>query len=562
LHASFNATEPVSRSWALGDAIVDQNLCSQLSRRDMLQLALGAAPVMSGLGLRAARADAPRYGGTLIMAIDTDPPTVNPDVTTGVPDVSVGSLVYEALTRIDDQFRAVPSLAESWTVSPDNLSYTFKLITTNWHDGTPFTSKDVKFTLEEVSPKYGAKFRAAASHIKRITTPDDRTVVIELSSPFGPMLFSLSSYTNAAILPAHVFQGTDILTNPATLSKPIGTGPFMMKEWARGQTITLARNPHYWRKGLPYLDEIVFRFIPDTSARVLALKAGEVDYIYFYYFSAEQYSQIAGDKKIQVRERGTPEDHLIIWNTRRTPFDQVKVRQALFTAIDRDYIKKAVFQNLGSVMQGAIDSRIAWANDPAINLDAMYPYDPQKAAAMLDEAGLKAAADGKRFKINLVYDSADVSNERQAQVLQSMWHKIGVEVAFAGLTRNMMLPRVFTDWDFDATLQAYSTAGDPALGVSRLYVTSAIRKAPFVNASGYSNPEVDRLFAAGATAAAQAERAAAYKQVEKILAQDLPVFPIWQTALLNVASTRVQGKWAWSTGYDYWDEVWLKKGDN
>jgi peptide/nickel transport system substrate-binding protein len=546
----------------LGAINVENNIRLHLSRRGMLLLALSAAPTALGLIPAPARAETPQYGGTLIMALDTDPPTVNPNVTTGVPDVSVGSLIYEALTRIDETFEPVPSLAESWTVSADNLTYTFKLIKTNWHDGTPFTSRDVKFTLENVSAKYGAKFRAAASHIKQITTPDDATVVIELSSPFGPMLFSLSSYANAAILPAHVFEGTDVLTNPATLSKPIGTGPFMMKDWVRSQTITLERNPHYWRKGLPYLDQIVFRMVPDTSARVLALKAGEIDYIYFYYFSAEQYSQIAGDPKIQVRERGTPEDHLVIWNTRRAPFDQVKVRQALFTAIDREYIKKAVFQNLGSVMQGAIDSRIAWANDPAINLGQMYPYDPQNAAAMLDEAGVKPGADGKRLKINLVYDSADSSNERQAQVLHSMWQKIGVDVAFNGLTRNMMLPRVFTDWDFDATLQAYSTAGDPALGVSRLYVTSAIRKAPFVNASGYSNPEVDQLFEQGAAAAVQAERAAAYEQVEKVLAADLPVFPVWQTALLNVASTRVQGKWAWSTGYDYWDEVWMKKGDD
>jgi peptide/nickel transport system substrate-binding protein len=109
------------------------------------------------------------------------------------------------------------------------------------------------------------------------------------------------------------------------------------------------------------------------------------------------------------------------------------------------------------------------------------------------------------------------------------------------------------------TLQAYSTAGDPALGVSRLYVSSAIRKAPFVNASGYSNPDVDHLFAAGASAASLPERTADYQQAEQILARDLPVFPIWQTALLNVASTHVQGKWAWSTGYDYWDEVWLQE---
>ena len=129
---------------------------------------------------------------------------------------------------------------------------------------------------------------------------------------------------------------------------------------------------------------------------------------------------------------------------------------------------------------------------------------------------------------------------------------------FAGATRNVVLPQVYTDWNFDATLQAYSTGGDPALGVSRLYVASAIRKAPFVNASGYSNAEVDRLFALGADEAGQAARADAYKQVQVLLARDLPVFPIWETALINVAGKAVQGKWAWSTGYDYWDEVWLE----
>lgn len=529
----------------------------RLSRRSLMQMAVGA-PLLAAVPWHRARAEAPQRGGTLIMALDTDPPTVNPAVTTGVPDVSVGSLVYEALTRIDENFQAVACLAESWTVTPDNLTYTFKLVTTDWHDGVAFTSRDVKFSLENVSAKYGPKFSAAASHIRQITTPDEHTVVIELNNPFGPMLFSLSSYSNAAIMPAHIFEGTDVLTNQATLAKPIGTGPFVMKEWVRGQTIALDRNPHYRRPGLPYLDQIVFRMIPDTTARVLALKAGEIDYIYFYYFSASQYSQIAGDPNIQLRERGTPEDHLIIWNTRRTPFDNVKVRQALFIALDRAFIKKAVYQNLGAVMPGAMDSKLTWAHDPNIDLGKMYPFDPAKAAAMLDEVGLKPGPDGKRFKVNLVYDSADSSNERLAQVAQSMWQKIGVDAVYAGLTRNMMLPRVFTDWDFDATLQAYSTGGDPALGVSRLYVSSAIRKAPFVNASGYSNPDVDRLFAAGAAAAALTDRASAYQQVEQVLARDLPVFPIWQTALLNIASTRVQGKWAWSTGYDYWDEVWLK----
>jgi peptide/nickel transport system substrate-binding protein len=139
-----------------------------------------------------------------------------------------------------------------------------------------------------------------------------------------------------------------------------------------------------------------------------------------------------------------------------------------------------------------------------------------------------------------------------------MWARIGVKVIPQGATRNVILPQVYTDWNFDATLQAYSTGGDPALGVSRLYLTSAIRKAPFVNASGYSNPEVDKLFEAGAELADQSKRAEAYKQVQVVLAHDLPVFPLWETALINVASKAVAGKWAWSTGCDYWDEVWIE----
>lgn len=527
----------------------------RLSRRRLGALGLGAAPML--LAGRAGAAG-PKRGGTLVIAIDSDPPTLNPDVTTSVPDVSVGSMLYESLTRLDENFQVVPSLAQSWTVSPDQLTYTFHLVKASWHDGKPFTSRDVKFTLENVAAKYGAKFTAAASHIDTIATPDDQTVVVTLKSPFGPFLFSVSGYTNAAIMPEHIYAGTNVLTNPATLANPVGTGPFMIKEWVRGQTITLMRNPNYWKPGLPYLDQVVFRIIPDTAGRILALKAGEVDYIYFYFFSASQYPQVKDDPNLQFRERGAPEDHLVIWNLRRPPFNDVRVRQALFTAIDRDFIKKAVFQDLGTVMQSAVNSHLAWAHNPDVSLGKMYPFDPAKAAAMLDDAGFKPKADGTRFTVQMVYDSTDAAKERQVQVLSAMWQRIGVKLVPQGGTRNVILPQVYTDWNFDATLQAYSTGGDPALGVSRLYVSSAIRKAPFVNCSGYSNPDVDKLFDAGAQLADQAKRGDAYKQAQVILARDLPSFPLWETALINVASKSVQGKWAWSTGYDYWDEVWVE----
>ena len=240
----------------------------RVSRRQMAALGLGAMSPLIGLRAQAAE---PKRGGTLVIAIDSDPATVNPDVTTSVSDVSVGSLIYDSLMRVDENFEPVPSLASAWTVSPDKLTYTFKLVEAKWHDGKPFTSRDVKFTFENISAKYGSKFLAAAAQIKEIRTPDDRTVEIEMKRPFGPFLFSTTGYTNAAIMPEHLYAGTDALKNPATLSRPVGTGPFMMKDWVRGQTITLERNPNYWHRGRPYLDQVVFRLIPDTAARVLAL---------------------------------------------------------------------------------------------------------------------------------------------------------------------------------------------------------------------------------------------------------------------------------------------------
>ncbi len=522
-----------------------------------LGTSLGAEVAAPARAFAASAAKGPVRGGTLIMVLAGDPPTVNPSITTGVPDGAVGSLVYEGLTRLDRNFEPQPNLAESWTVSPDSLRYTFKLVQAKWQDGHDFTSKDAAFSLLQVSAKYGAKFRAAAEHIKSVATPDDQTVVIDLKEPFGPFLFSLSLYTNAGILPAHVFAGSDVLSSPATLAEPVGTGPFMLKEWVRGDHLTLERNPGYWRPGQPYLDRIIFKEIADPDTRVLALKAGEIDYIDFYYFPVTHYREVAADRKLQTREGGVPEDHLIILNVRRKPFDNPKVRQALFTALDREYIKKVVYANLGEVAKSAIDTRLAWAYNPEVDLGKMYPFDPKRAAAMLDAEGLQAGAGGKRFDLHLVYDSTAEGNDRLSQVVQSMWAKIGVNVIFAGSPRNVELPQVFTDWNFDATLQAYTTSGDPALGISRLYVTSAIRKAPFVNCSGYSNAEVDRLFAAGANAAGLKDRAAAYKAVQVILARDLPVFPIWQTALIYAASAKLKGKWAWSTADSYWEDVWM-----
>jgi len=411
--------------------------------------------------------------------------------------------------------------------------------------------------LEEVSANYGAKFKAASKHITSIETPDPRTVVIELDAPFGPFLFSLSSYSSAAILPKHIFSGTNPLENPASLDKPVGTGPFMLKEWVHGSHVTLERNPNYWQPGKPNLDQIILKQIPDPASRVLVLKAGEVDYCSYFYFPKEHIKDVLNDPRLQIRQQGVPQNHVVVFNVRRAPFDNPKVRQALFTALDREYIKKVVYQDQGKIMKNHIDSRLPWAHDSTLDLSKMYSHNIEHAKAMLDDAGQKADSDGKRFDVHYIFDARDSSYERMGQVLKSMWGKIGVNVMLDARPREGFIKEAFMEWNFDVYTQAYTTSGDPALGVSRLYTTSAIEKRPYVNASGYSNPEVDKLFDAGGIGTSPEARGVHYKALSHILADDLPIFPMWETAQINVATKRTRGKWAWGTGYSFWEEVWV-----
>ena len=192
---------------------------------------------------RAADEEATQSGGTMVMGMTTDPLTVNPAITAGASDRLIGCMVYEGLVRVSKGFRVEPALAKSWDVSPAGLRYTFHLVTTKWYDGTPFTSRDVAFSLENISGRYGPLFTASRRAISAIDTPDPSTVVITLEHPFRPLLLSLSCDQNDGILPAHLFADTDILRNPATLAQPVGTGPFRLLEWVHSDHMTLRRNP-------------------------------------------------------------------------------------------------------------------------------------------------------------------------------------------------------------------------------------------------------------------------------------------------------------------------------
>jgi peptide/nickel transport system substrate-binding protein len=522
-----------------------------------LGLALASAPA------RAAD-DKPVRGGTAIMVLGTDPLSLSPDTTGSVPDVAVACQVYDALVRFKKGFEIVPSLAKSWDITPDGKTYTFHMVDANWHDGKPVTSDDVKFTLLDISSKYGPRFDAAGRFIESIDTPDPKTVVIHLKAPFGPFLFSLACEQNAAIMPAHILRGTDIMKNPAVLNDPVGNGPFKFKEWVRGDHVELVRNDDYWRKDLgePYLDRLVVKIMPDTNSRILALRAGEIDYIVPDYMPLSSVKMVqAQPDQFSAEEVSYPGSDIIILNTKSKTAPQLanpEVRHALYMAMDRDFLHKNVFFGLGGVPKSAFDTRL-WAYDPAIDYQKMFPYDTAKAAKMLDDAGATVGPDGTRFTIRLLFETGKPEWLQAAQALQRMWQAVGVKVELQGAERPVILKRVYSDYDFDATLQTYTTLGDPALGIARTYVTESIKQGQtFNNASQYSNPEIDKLFDQGRDAHDQAERKRVYAQIQEILARDMPVLNLHQQPQYAVATTRLHNMWQ-AANQQWWGSVWISQ---
>ena len=520
--------------------------------------ALAAVGLMAAVFLTGtALAETPKRGGTAVMVLGTDPLSLSPDTTNSVPDVAVSCLIYDGLVRFKPGFEIVPGLAKSWTISSDGLTYKFDLEAAKWHDGKPVTSEDVKFTLEEISSKYGPRFNAAGKFIERIDTPTPSSVVVKLKKPFAPFLFSLACEQNAAIMPAHILRGTDILNNPAILTQPVGNGPFKIAEWVRGSHVALVRNPDYWRKNEPYLDRVVIKIMPDAAARVLALRAGEVDYIVPDYMPLSAVQMIDKNPQFQMREVSYPGSDIIILNTKNPALSKPEVRQALLVAIDRQFIHDKVYYGLGGVPRSSFDTRL-WAYDKAIDYQTMYAYDPARARQMLDAAGLKPGADGTRMTMRLLFETGRPEWLPAAQALQRFWEAVGVKVVLEGAERPVILKRVYSDYDFEATLQTYTTLGDPALGIARTYVTESIQKGTtFNNASQYSNAEVDKLFDAGRDAPLQPDRQRSYNRIQEILARDLPVLNLHQQPQYAVATSNLQGLWQ-AANQQWWGSAWMK----
>ena len=521
-------------------------------------LVLAALMASSWVALAADSSPKPVEGGTAVLLGGGEIQTLNPMTNNGPGEVMAGCMVHEGLIEMKEDGTPQPNLAKSWTVSEDRRTYTFDLVDANWHDGKPFTSADVAYFMTDVTKVGPTTAATIGTKIQKVETQGDHRVAVTLSEPYGPFLLMLSYFNSSAILPAHIYKGTNIAANPASRA-PIGTGPFKFVEWKPGDSVRFAKNENYWRKGLPHLDGIVIRHIPNAGSRFQALKAGEGDYIYRYYMPSNAISLVKEDPNLRLERSGAPP--VLYWaafNTTRKPFDQKPVRQALFSVIDRKYIQTVVYSANGEAATTPFGGKlIPWVAAPEVNFDKLYPNNVAAANKVLDEAGLKPDSNGIRFTTTITYDSAVAEWLGVATAIQTAWKPLGIKVEFRPVERTVLVAQVYQEANFDITLSTASTYGDPAIGLSRLWLSSFIGR-DLGNPSRYSSPEADALFGKAATLVTLDERAAVYRQLEKVLAEDMPIMALYETSSFDAASKKLHDAWGYAMS-GHWSTAWLEK---
>lgn len=528
-------------------------------------------PFMLGLSLMAAmwagtslaqQAETPQRGGTAIVGLAAEPKGFNPALTSSTPDTVAGCMVYEGLVTMDTRDgrdEIAPLLAKSWEVSDDGLTYTFHLRDARWHDGQPFTSEDVRYTLQEVAAKFSPMFATqVGGKLAGVDTPDKSTVIVRLSEPYSPLLRTMNCTYSTPILPSHLFKGKDVATNPATTSKPVGTGPFKFDTWQRGSHISFVRNDDYWEKGAPYLDGLIIKTVPSPASRVQALIAGEIDFIPMVHFPLNDAKLVESNPTLKIVKSGfAPNITYVNFNLKHKALSDPRVRNALLMASDREFIHQSAFSSLGATGRAPWPVGIEWSRNLDVDYDKSHPFDPKRAAAMLDEAGFTEGADGIRFGLNIIYDSAIAERNQVATALKANWRNVGVDVTLQPMEIAVVMPRVFRDNNFDVYLNDNNSYGDPAIGVGRVFLTESIGRISG-NASGYSNPEVDALFKAGAKEVSPEKRAAIYRSVQPILVRDMPVMMLHELSGFDGASRKLHGLWGW-IGNGRWAHAWLEQ---
>ena len=456
----------------------------------------------------------------LEVGIDQSPAGLDPHIITAFSSFQiVNGTIYEGLTAIDKDLRIGPSLAESWTVSPDGKTYTFKIRRgVTFHNGAPMLAADVAASLRRVLAKeISSPLASRLAALDTVSTPDTQTVEVKLKEPSAPLLTSLATL---AIVPAAFETDKDGLQR-----QPVGTGPFKFKEWQPNGFVALARHDGYWRQGRPRLEGVKFNIVPESATRQVGIASGQ--YAMLPNIDAATALQLKGRPNVTLSETLELAYSLIGMNVSKPPFNNAKVREALNLALDRQEIIKAALFGAG-VPGGPLSPALKdWALD--VKEFSCYAHNPARAMALLREAGHTQPL-AVTMTVLPRQDIKDI-----AQVVQSQLNKAGFKVEM----KTPELGQFIQDWrnsNFD--LFASTNAGSPDPDD---YFYRTFRSGGSTNVFKYANPELDALLDRARATVDLAQRKASYGQVQKIIACEGPIAHLAYGQLFTALRGNVQG---------------------
>lgn len=465
--------------------------------------------------------------GEFRVTLFTEPVSLNPNLRSDDGAFSVAQNIYNKLITLDADYRVIPDLAETWDVSADGLAYTFRLAkNVRWHDGKPFTSADVQWSLTALAQSQTSGTEVA-NRLAAIETPDVNTVVVRLKQVWAPFIPALAWY-GTFILPKHIYENTDWTKNPAN-EQPIGTGPFKFVEWVKGDHITLAANPAYFKRG-PYLDKVTYRVLKDTAVVGDMIARGEAEYT-LARPAYERIPELLNLPHLVVKTFPHPARYYFGFNLRRKPFDDLRVRQAVSMALDRPAIVDRAVRGYGIPAFGFYTPAVSWA----FNAEARAPeYAVASAEKLLDQAGLVRAANGMRATWSFLTLNAAPFKELAVAIQQDL-RRVGIALDLVFLSSPEWNARVLNQKEFDLAMTNGSQGPDPD-NLSYRFGAKGVQQ--FM---GYVNPELDAALEDGARVTNLQDRARAYHRAQTILARDLAFLPVMENIQFIIYAAKVTG---------------------
>jgi peptide/nickel transport system substrate-binding protein len=523
----------------------------RLSRRWLMRTALaaGAMPFLPRPEAHAQSTPPAKRSGTIIAGISQEPTVFNPLLLHIEVDEGVYMNLFSPLWSVDPKGNFLPELVaevpsnENGGVSADGLHWRLKLRPdVTWHDGTPFTADDVKFTIDLINNKnFPAFSKAGHELVQDLTVVSPTEITWTMAKPFAPYI-SILSWT--FIVPKHKLEGvTDYKAAPFNQS-PIGTGPFKWSERVAGDHITLTANDKFYGKG-PYVDTLVFKYIPDLTVLYTQFRTGDIDYIGLQGISADHYDEAVKLPGRTVASAPQAFIETFDFDLSHPAFQELAVRQAVYAALDKDSIISQLYYGLPKPAESYLPAE-SWAYNPDL---PKHSYDPEAAKKMLDAAGWTPGAGGVREKngVRLSFTNSTTAGnhlrEQAQQLLQQNFQDVGIEMKIDNLPPAVMWGDYWMQSKFSTAIAGidFMTGPDPSAPDYFASTATPMKGGSGQNTFVYSNPEVDALLVQGATLLDQSQRKTIYEKIQAIVRNDLPFLPLFQYAMVEGTKSNLKG---------------------